>query len=152
MIKIHIDGAARGNPGPSGYGVHAADQDGNTTEEAFGFLGNQTNNYAEYTAMIAALNLALLRGWKKLHVCSDSQLMVKQLRGEYKVKNPGLALLFRQVQKMRPRFDYLKIEHVRREFNKDADRLANEAVDTQDSVPREINPHLASEAGQQDLF
>lgn len=152
MIKIHIDGAARGNPGPAGYGIYASDKEGNCLAEAYGFLGNQTNNYAEYTALIAALNLALSKGWKRLHFCSDSQLMVKQLSGEYKVKNSGLAVLFKEVQKLRPKFDYLKVEHVRREFNKDADRLANVAVDTGGSQPAEINPLFLAEAGQQELF
>ena len=152
MINIHIDGAARGNPGPSGYGVYVSDQEGNCLEEAYGFLGNQTNNYAEYNAMIAALNLALLRGWKNVHIFSDSQLMVKQLKGEYKVKNPGLAVLFKEVVRLRRKFGPIKLDHVRREFNKDADRLANKAVDTEGSNPVDINPQLLKDAGQQELF
>jgi ribonuclease HI len=152
VLNIHIDGAARGNPGPSGYGIFVSDKEGSCLEEAYGFLGNQTNNYAEYTAMIAAMNLALLRGWKDIHFFSDSQLMVKQLKGEYKVKNPGLAVLFREVSRLRRKFNHVKLDHVKREFNKDADRLANKAVDTQVSNPVEINPQFLADAGQKELF
>ena len=142
MIYINIDGAARGNPGPAGYGIYVSDKQGETIEEAYGYVGDQTNNFAEYTALLAALKLARLRGWSEVHIRSDSQLLVRQLNGQYKVKNEVLARFYRQALSERSRFKYCRIDHVLRGENKKADKLANKAVDEQDSQPREINPIL----------
>jgi ribonuclease HI len=137
---IHIDGAARGNPGPAGYGIAVFTENGEMLEEAYGYLGEQTNNVAEYCAMIAALELAKFKKWARIRLKSDSQLMVKQLNGEYKVKNETLKKLFQQAKKLAGSFKEFTVEHVRRKDNKDADRLANKAVDEGDSLPHFINP------------
>lgn len=139
-IIIYIDGAARGNPGPAGYGIYATDENKEEIAEAWGYIGEQTNNFAEYVGLIAALELALENGWRKVHVRSDSQLLVRQLTGQYKVKNEVLANFYRRAQVLRSRFLKFTIEHVLRKFNKDADRLANKAIDTQSSEPKSINP------------
>ena len=140
MVTIHIDGAARGNPGPAGYGVHAIDADGETLASAYGYIGEQTNNFAEYIALLAALELAHRKTWKRIRIRSDSQLMVRQLNGEYKVKNPVLSTFYRRAQILRSRFEKVTIEHVKREQNKAADRLANTAVDKMESHPKWLNP------------
>ena len=124
-----IDGGARGNPGPAGYGVVFEDEVGRPVAELSEFLGRQTNNYAEYSALLAALNYTLRHGFKALKVVSDSELLVKQINGEYKVSNPTLKELHGRAMKMLDRLDYFEIKHVLREKNRDADRLANLAMD-----------------------
>lgn len=146
MIYMNIDGAARGNPGPAGYGIHVSDNNSETIEDAFGYIGEQTNNFAEYTALLAALKLARLRGWNDVHIRSDSQLLVRQLNGEYKVKNEVLARFFRQARSDMSRLKRCRIEHVPRGENKEADKLANKAVDEMASKPPEINPILVRKA------
>ncbi len=94
MIRAYIDGGARGNPGPAGYGVRIEDAEGNLIEELHGALGVATNNVAEYNGLLAALEWAVDARRAQLHIRSDSELLVKQMRGEYKVKNPGLQTLF----------------------------------------------------------
>ena len=129
MIRAYIDGGARGNPGPAGYGVRIEDQDGNLIEELYGPLGIATNNVAEYNGLLAALQWAVDRGHRQLHVRSDSELLVKQMRGEYKVKNPGLQALYVRARLLAVQLDRVLFEHVRRELNKEADRLSNLAMD-----------------------
>lgn len=128
-IVAYIDGGARGNPGPAGYGVRIEDEHGALIEEFNGFLGVSTNNVAEYNGLLAALKYAQAGGHRRIRVKSDSELLVKQMRGEYRVKHPGLQPLFQQAQAIVATLDRVIIEHVRREQNKDADRLANLAMD-----------------------
>ena len=129
MIVAYIDGGARGNPGPAGYGVRIEDEMGGLITEFSGFLGSATNNVAEYNGLLAALRYAREHGHRKLRIKSDSELLVKQMRGEYRVKNAGLQPLFQQARTLAEDFDRIVYEHVRREQNKDADRLANVAMD-----------------------
>lgn len=130
-----IDGGARGNPGPAGWGVRLVREDG---EEILlrGFLGWTTNNVAEYTALIEALEAAVAEGASDLTLFSDSQLLVRQMGGQYRVKHPNLIPLFRKARRIGSRISKLQIEHVRREQNLDADRLANEAMDRR--IEREV--------------
>jgi ribonuclease HI len=128
-LMAHIDGGARGNPGPAGYGVAIQDEAGRPVAELSEYLGKQTNNYAEYSGLLAALTYALKHGYKALKVFSDSELMVKQIKGQYKVKNPALQELHGQASKMIRELDAFEIRHVLREKNRDADRLANQAMD-----------------------
>jgi probable phosphoglycerate mutase len=124
----NIDGGSRGNPGPAGYGVVIEGDEG-TVVELKEPLGIATNNVAEYRGLLAALSWAAQHGVKKLHVRSDSELLVKQMRGEYRVKNPGLQPLYEEARNLARQVGRVTFEHVRREFNKVADRLANEAMD-----------------------
>ena len=124
----HIDGGSRGNPGPAGYGVHIERADG-TIVELKEQVGVATNNVAEYRGLLAALSWAASQGIAKLHVRSDSLLLVKQMRGEYKVKHAGLRPLWQEARDLARQIREVQFEHVRRELNKDADRLANEAMD-----------------------
>jgi ribonuclease HI len=128
-IVAYIDGGARGNPGPAGYGVRIEDEQGTLVTEFHGFIGNSTNNVAEYNALLAALRYATENGHRNLRVKSDSELLVKQMRGEYRVKNPGLQVLHQQARVIAANLERVAYEHVRREQNKDADRLANIAMD-----------------------
>jgi len=128
-IVAYIDGGARGNPGPSGYGVRVEDEQGALVEELNGFLGTSTNNVAEYNGLLAALRYARDHGYRVVRIKSDSELLVKQMRGEYRVKNPGLQPLYREACALAQTLDRIVYEHVRREQNKDADRLANLAMD-----------------------
>jgi ribonuclease HI len=129
MIVAYIDGGARGNPGPAGYGVRLEDEQGGMLDEFHGFLGSATNNIAEYNGLLAALRYAKERGHRKVHIKSDSELLVKQMRGEYRVKNAGLQPLYQAARVLAEGFDRVVYEHVRREQNKHADRLANLAMD-----------------------
>jgi probable phosphoglycerate mutase len=124
----HIDGGSRGNPGPAGYGVRIAREDG-TIVDLKEALGVCTNNVAEYRGLLAALRWAAEHGVTRLRVRSDSELLVKQMRGEYRVKHAGLQPLAAEAQALSRRIGSVTFEHVRRELNKDADRLANEAMD-----------------------
>ncbi|MBK5256021.1 MAG: ribonuclease HI family protein [Vicinamibacteria bacterium] len=130
---IHIDGGSRGNPGPSGFGVHAVDREGQIVAEHFGFIGVATNNVAEYRALVHAFRLASARGARHIEIRSDSELVVKQMNGVYKVKHPDMITLWRQASTLRRGFDAAEINHVRREFNKKADTLANQAMDLRES-------------------
>jgi ribonuclease HI len=124
----NIDGGSRGNPGPAGYGVRIELPDGAVVELKQA-LAHATNNVAEYRGLLAALRWAITQRVARLRVRSDSELLVKQMRGEYRVKNPGLQPLYEEARSLTREFDRVTFEHVRREFNKDADRLANEAMD-----------------------
>ena len=132
----HVDGGSRGNPGPAGYGVRITGDDGSIVDlkEAIGIA---TNNIAEYTGLLAALRWAVAEGVPSLHVKADSELMVKQMLGEYRVKNPGLQPLHDEARRLARRIGQVTFEHVRRHVNPDADRLANEAMDeAETSSPR----------------
>ena len=129
FLIAHIDGGARGNPGPAGYGVVITDQAGHKVAGLSEYLGHQTNNYAEYNALLAALDYVLEHGHKALKVVADSELLVKQIRGEYKVKSPTLLELYRRAKKMIAQLDWFSIQHVLRGGNQEADRLANLAMD-----------------------
>ena len=124
----HIDGGSRGNPGPAAYGVHIARADG-TIIELKGYVGVATNNVAEYRGLLAALSWATDHGVDQLHVRSDSLLLIKQMRGAYRVKHAGLIPLWQEARGLVRQIRAVQFEHVRREFNTDADRLANEAMD-----------------------
>ena len=130
----NIDGGSRGNPGPAGYGVRIEQADG-TVVELKEYLGTSTNNVAEYSGLLAALRWAADHGASPLLIRSDSELLVKQMRGEYRVKNPGLQPLYEEARSLMRRIGHVTVEHVRREFNKDADRLANEAMDEGQNSP-----------------
>jgi len=131
--RAWIDGASRGNPGASGFGVSF--HNGDDIEEVIGFLGQTTNNVAEYAALIAALTLAQRNGIDRLTIFSDSQLLVRQVEGSYKVKAPHLVPIFLKVLKLRQAIADCQIHHVRREDNREADRLANQAIDTRTPPP-----------------
>lgn len=132
-LLIHIDGGSRGNPGPAGFGVHAVDGQGKVVAEHFGFIGIATNNVAEYQALVHAFNLATARGARRIEIRSDSELVVKQMNGLYKVKHPDMLTLWRQASTRRRSFEAADIKHVRREQNKEADALANRAMDLKNS-------------------
>ena len=128
-LVAYIDGGARGNPGPAGYGVVIEDEVGRPVANLSEYLGRQTNNYAEYSGLLAALNYALRHGFKALKVVSDSELLVKQINGEYKVSSPTLKELNQRAMQLIDQLDYFEIKHVLREKNREADRLANVAMD-----------------------
>jgi ribonuclease HI len=128
-LIAHVDGGARGNPGPAGYGVVITDQAGHKVAALSEYLGHQTNNYAEYNGLLAALDYALRHGYKALKVVADSELLVKQIKGEYKVKSPTLLELYQRARKMIVQLDWFSIQHVLRGGNQEADRLANLAMD-----------------------
>lgn len=125
----HIDGGARGNPGPAGYGVVIHDPSGRKVAELSEYLGHRTNNYAEYQGLLAVLRYAAANGLKALTVVSDSELMVRQMNGIYKVKHPDLRKFYEEAQQMARKLEYFEIRHALREHNRDADRLANAAMD-----------------------
>jgi ribonuclease HI len=129
VITAYIDGGARGNPGPAGYGVHIQGPDGAVLDELHGGLGVATNNVAEYSGLLAALRWAKTRGHRRMHIKADSELLVKQMRGEYRVKHAGLKPLFLQACALIRDIGDVTFEHVRRELNKDADRLSNLGMD-----------------------
>jgi ribonuclease HI len=129
VITAYIDGGARGNPGPAGYGVHVVDENGGVLAELYEGIGNTTNNVAEYRGLLAALEWALAHGHTRLHVKSDSELLVRQMNGLYRIKNPGLLPLYRNARHLMAKIGDVTIEHVRRELNKDADRLSNLGMD-----------------------
>jgi ribonuclease HI len=128
-LVAHIDGGARGNPGPAGYGIVLEDAVGRRVAELNRFLGYQTNNYAEYSGLLAALEYALGHGCKALEVISDSELLVKQINGQYKVRSPILLDLYKEAKSLIAKMDWFKIHHVLRGKNKEADALANRAMD-----------------------
>jgi ribonuclease HI len=128
-INAHCDGGARGNPGPAGYGALITDDQGNVLAELSEFLGIRTNNYAEYSGLLACLQYALDHHHPRLRVVSDSELMVKQIQGKYKVNSPDLKLLWQEARNRIARLEAFEISHALRHKNKDADRLANEAMD-----------------------
>ena len=128
-LTAHCDGGSRGNPGPSGYGAVIEDAQGRVLARLSEFLGRQTNNYAEYAGLIAVLKWANENGAKCLRVVSDSELMVKQMKGLYKVKNPGLYPLWEEAKRRAAKLERFEMRHTLRGGNQEADRLANEAMD-----------------------
>ena len=125
----HCDGGSRGNPGPAGYGVVIENLQGQTVARLSAFLGVQTNNYAEYSGLLAVLKWALEKGARRLKVISDSELMVKQMNGQYKVASPVLRPLWEEARQLARRLDGFTMTHTLRGGNREADRLANEAMD-----------------------
>jgi ribonuclease HI len=123
------DGGARGNPGPSGYGVVIQDEAGRKVAALSEYLGHQTNNFAEYQGLIAALEYAVANGHKALKVISDSELLVRQIKGIYKVKNAALQDLHGRAKGLIAQLEWFSIGHVLRGHNEEADRLANAAMD-----------------------
>ncbi len=128
-LVAHSDGGARGNPGPAGYGVVIQDEAGGTVAALSEYLGHQTNNFAEYQGLIAALEYATKHGPKALKVISDSELLVRQIKGVYKVKNAALQDLHGRAKELIAQLEWFSIGHALREHNREADRLANEAMD-----------------------
>ena len=129
-LSLYIDGAARGNPGPAGIGVVLCDGGRQVLWEFGKFIGETTNNIAEYTALIQGLQEALIQKVKGLTVYTDSELLARQLEGKYKVKEPHLKVLHQQARFLMARFDSFRIHHLPRRENRQADRLANQAIDT----------------------
>jgi len=128
-IVAYIDGRARGNPGTAGYGVRIEHPDGTLIDEFGQSIGAATNNVAEYRGLLAALEYAAARGCSTVTIRSDSLLLVKQMQGEYRVKHPGLQPLHQTARALLPRFKRVSFEHVGRDLNAHADRLANDAMD-----------------------
>jgi ribonuclease HI len=128
-LVAHSDGGARGNPGPAGYGVVIKDESGKKVAALSEYLGHQTNNFAEYQGLIAALEYALQHGPKALKLISDSELLVRQIKGIYKVKNAVLQDLHGRAKELIAQLDWFSIGHALREHNQEADHLANEAMD-----------------------
>ncbi len=129
-LVIYADGAARGNPGPAGIGVVIEDERGRVLKELSQFVGRKTNNQAEYIALIQGLEAAAEYKADAVQVRLDSELLVHQLRGEYKVKSPLLKPLRNKAQELLARYKVVGIEHIERQYNRAADRLANRAIDT----------------------
>lgn len=128
-LVAFIDGGARGNPGPAGYGVVVQDESRKKIAALSEYLGHQTNNFAEYQGLIAALEYAVGNGHKALKVISDSELLVRQIKGIYKVNNLALRDLHGRAKELIAKLDWFSIGHVLRGHNEEADRLANAAMD-----------------------
>jgi len=142
----HVDGGARGNPGPAGYGLVIRSPQGKKIAELSQYLGHHTNNYAEYNGLLAALRYAIAHHIESLKIVSDSELMVRQMKGIYKVRHPELRKLYDEAQRLTAEIEHVEIGHALREHNQDADRLANEAMDRGRNSPRgEAEPHIRSE-------
>ncbi len=139
VLIAHVDGGARGNPGPAGFGVVLEDESGKKVDQLSGYLGHQTNNVAEYSGLLAALDYAAKNGFRALKVVADSELLVKQIRGEYKVKSPNLQDLYSRARVMIRSLEWFRIEHTLRGGNKEADALANDAMDRGMGRKREAN-------------
>ena len=129
-IKANIDGGARGNPGPAAYGVIVRDGKGEIIAELSDYLGIQTNNYAEYSGLLAALDFAVREKHLSLRVLSDSELLVRQMQGRYKVKSPGLIDLYDRARALVRKLEHFSIEHVLRQYNREADSLVNQVLDS----------------------
>ena len=134
-LIAYVDGGSRGNPGEAGFGVVLKTPSGEVLREVRGYLGKETNNTAEYRALIAGLESALELGCRRLEVRSDSQLIVRQIKGVYKVTRPHLRALLSEAQSLILRFQFFAIAHIPREENQEADRLANEAIDQKTPWP-----------------
>ncbi|MGB2716928.1 MAG: ribonuclease HI family protein [Vicinamibacterales bacterium] len=137
MIVAYIDGGARGNPGPAGYGVRIESPDGRLLDEFHSGLGVATNNVAEYNGLLAALQWAADHNEKDVRIRSDSELLVKQMRGEYRIKHPGLQPLAARARLLLMQLGRVTFEHVRREQNVEADRLSNLGMDEAEQRERE---------------
>ena len=128
-IQANIDGGARGNPGPAAYGAVVRNAKGEVLAELAEYLGIQTNNFAEYSGLIAALEYAVRENYPFLKVLSDSELLVKQMKGQYRVKNLGLLELYDRARALVRKLQHFSIDHVLREYNREADRLVNKVLD-----------------------
>lgn len=132
-FSLYIDGGARGNPGPAAAAWVLKDLDGNTVVQGGRFLGDATNNVAEYESLIGGIAEALNRNIRALSIFSDSDLLVKQIKGEYKVKNVNLRLLREKVGVLTSKLDTIAIEHIPRELNREADKIVNQILDKESS-------------------
>ena len=149
-LIAHSDGGARGNPGPAGYGVVIQDEAGRKIAALSQYLGHQTNNFAEYQGLIAALEYAIEHGHKSLKVVSDSELLVRQIKGIYKVKNATLQELHGRAKQLIAQLDWFSIDHALREHNREADELANRAMDSGSGrVALELSPAALSASPQE---
>ncbi len=152
-ITAHCDGGARGNPGPAGYGAFVTAQDGTVLAELSEYLGHRTNNFAEYSGLLGSLAFALEHNHRRLRIVSDSELMVKQIQGKYQVKSPDLKPLYEEAKRRIAKLDAFEITHALRHKNKDADRLANEAMDRgmsgRSAPPQRASQPLTQRATQQ---
>lgn len=144
--RANIDGGSRGNPGPAAYGVVIRDAKGEIVAKLKKYIGQNTNNVAEYFGLITALDYAQTHGIRSLRVESDSELLVKQMRGQYKVKSADLRPLFERARKMAQTIESFRIDHVFREQNREADALANQALDetSRSSPASSTNPSKPS--------
>ncbi len=129
LIIAHCDGGSRGNPGPAGFGAVLEDASGQVLARLSEYLGKRTNNYAEYSALLAVLAWTLDQGYRRLRVVADSELMVRQMQGRYKVNSPDLRPLWEEAQRRVRQLDHFEMQHTLRGGNKLADQLANEAMD-----------------------
>ena len=129
MFKLFTDGGARGNPGPAGAGALIIDSNNNVKDQLKSYLGNKTNNEAEYMALLLGLTLAVKNNIKDLECNMDSELLVKQLNGEYKVKNENLKKLYLKVKDIEKRFTSISYKHIPRKENASADALVNQILD-----------------------
>jgi probable phosphoglycerate mutase len=129
LVIAHCDGGSRGNPGPAGFGAVLEDASGRLLARLSEYLGKRTNNYAEYSALLAVLAWTLENGYRRLRVVADSELMVRQMQGRYKVKSPDLRPLWEEAQRRVRQLDHFEMQHTLRGGNKLADQLANEAMD-----------------------
>lgn len=127
--QLYTDGGARGNPGPAGAGALLLDGNGKEVEAISAYLGKMTNNQAEYRALLLGLQAAIDNDVRNLEVRMDSELIVKQMKGEYKVKHPDMKVLYAQAKTLVENFETISFHHIRREFNSDADALVNQAID-----------------------
>jgi probable phosphoglycerate mutase len=144
----HCDGGSRGNPGPAGYGAVIEDPKGRVVARLSEYLGRQTNNYAEYQALLAVLKWANENGATYLRVISDSELMVNQMKGRYKVASPGLRPLWEEARRRAARLERFEMRHTLRGGNQEADRLANDAMDKgvgKAAPPAAVNPAASKE-------
>jgi ribonuclease HI len=132
-LKIHIDGASRGNPGEAGFGISVADENDRPVAELYGYLGRASNNVAEYQALLHALRYALAQGARVVKVLTDSELVVKQIDGRYRVRHADMLPLHRDATALLRQFEKAVVSHVPREQNREADRLANRALDLKES-------------------
>jgi len=148
-LVAHSDGGARGNPGPSGYGVVIEDQSGKKVATLSEYLGHQTNNFAEYQGLIAALEYAVKHEYKALKLISDSELLVRQIKGIYKVKNSVLQDLHARAKELIRQLNWFSIGHALREHNQEADRLANAAMDK--GMGKSFVPPAVSRPGPQEF-
>lgn len=140
-LTIHIDGASRGNPGPASYAVIVKTASGRPVASLAKPLGNTTNNYAEYQALLAALDFALRQGNRRISVYSDSELLVRQIHGRYRVRSEDLKPLYTRAMTLIQSFEAFSITHIVRAKNREADRLANQALDGQ--IPKSHNGRTA---------
>jgi ribonuclease HI len=129
ILIAHCDGGSRGNPGPAGYGAVIEDQNGRVLARLSEYLGKRTNNYAEYSGLLGVLDWCLKNNQKRLRVVADSELMVKQMKGQYKVNSPDLKPLWIEAHRRANQLDRFEIQHTLRGGNKEADQLANDAMD-----------------------